>query len=304
VPRIVVVGSLNMDLVVRASRFALPGETITGRAFLTVLGGKGANQAVAARRLGAEVAMIGRVGDDPFGQALRRGLAAEGLDVRLVDVTPSASTGVALITVDDCGENTIVVVPGANGLVSSADIERALPVVAEADALLLQLEVPLPVVMDAARRAHAASVTVILNAAPAQPLPPMMLPLIDYLVVNETEVLDVAGFATDTPEAAARALQARGARTVVVTLGAAGALLLASDGTITSAAGFRVEAVDTTAAGDAFVGALAVALAEGATPAEALQFGNAAGAVTVTRPGAQPSLPTRAAVDALRASRC
>ena len=264
-PRIVVFGSLNMDLVVRASRFAQPGETITGSAFLTAPGGKGANQAVAARRLGADVAMIGRVGDDPFGQALRRGLAAEGLDVRLVDVTPSASTGVALITVDDSGENTIVVVPGANGLVSTEDIERALSVLTDADALLLQLEVPLPVVLSAARLARAASVPVILNAAPAQPLPSALLPLVDYLVVNETEVLDVAGLATDTPETASRALQARGARTIVVTLGAAGALLVSPDGTTTAADGFRVEAVDTTAAGDAFVGALAVALAEGAT---------------------------------------
>jgi ribokinase len=303
VPRIVVLGSLNMDLVVRATRFAQPGETIMGSDFLTAPGGKGANQAVAARRLGADVAIIGRVGDDAFGQVLRTGLAAEGLDVRLVDVTPSASTGVALITVDDSGENTIVVVPGANGLVDSEDLERALPAIADADALLLQLEVPLPVVMRAASHAHAARVAVILNAAPAQPLPSTLLPLVDYLVVNETEVIDLARPAGDTPEAAARALQARGARAVVVTLGAAGARLVSPDGTTVSAGGFRVEAVDTTAAGDAFVGALAVALAEGATPVEALQFGNAAGAVTVTRPGAQPSLPTRAAVDALLASR-
>ena len=302
-PRIAVLGSLNMDLVARAPRFLRPGETLLGHSFHTAPGGKGANQAVAARRLGAHVAMIGRVGDDAFGQALREGLEAEGLDVRHVDVTPSVSTGVALITVDDCGENTIIVVPGANGLVSMADVARAGPVVAQADVLLLQLEVPLPAVRDAARRARESGVAVILNAAPARPVDAGLLSLIDYLIVNETEAAEMASVDAGAPEIAARTLQDMGAHDVVVTLGAAGALLVAAGGATTSVPAFDVACVDTTAAGDAFVGAFAVALAEGLTPDAALRVGNAAGALAVTSAGAQPSLPTRAAVDALQAAR-
>lgn len=297
-PRIAVVGSLNMDLVVRAPRFAQPGETITGHRFLTVPGGKGANQAVAAQRLGGTVSMIGCVGEDAFGTALAQGLADEGIDVTTVDVRGGQASGVALITVDDAGENTIVVVPGANGTLGEADIARADAVIASATVLLLQLEVPMPAVVAAARLARQAGVCVVLNAAPAMPLPDALLALADYLVVNEVEVFSLSGpGASDLPSAMAT-LRARGAQTIVVTLGAAGARLLRGNGDPLMVRAHAVDVVDSTAAGDAFVGAYAVALAEGADDATALRRGNAAGAIAVTRPGAQPSLPTRAELDA------
>jgi ribokinase len=303
-PRIAVVGSLNMDLVVRAPRFASPGETITGDAFLTVAGGKGANQAIAARRLGADVVMIGRVGDDAFGTTLRQGLMDEGVDVRQVTVTSATATGVALITVDERGENTIIVVPGANGRCVAADIDDAWPLVQGADVLMLQLEVPLPVVTRAVTCARDAGVTVMLNAAPARPLDASLLSSIDYLIVNRTEAAVIAGLPlTAAPEDAARAVQACGARTVVMTLGAAGALSVGPGDDASAVPAFDVTAVDTTAAGDAFAGAFAVAVAERAATIEALRMGTAAGALAVMRAGAQPSLPTRADVQALRASR-
>ena len=301
--RIAVVGSLNMDLVVRTPRFARPGETLTGQQFGTAPGGKGANQAVSAQRAGAQVVMIGAVGADTFGEVLLKGLADEGIDVRHVTVTAHTPSGVALITVDDAGENTIIVVAGANATVTAHDVHRARPAVADADVLLLQLEVPLDVVEAAARLARDAGVRVILNAAPARPLSPTLLSLADYLVVNETEVLEVGQLPGMAPEQAARALQSRGAHGVVVTLGAAGALLVEGCGEVTTLDAHRVDVVDTTAAGDAFVGAFAVALAEGATATDALRLATAAGALAVTRAGAQPSLPTRAAVDALKDAR-
>jgi ribokinase len=297
-PRIVVVGSLNMDLVVRSPRFARPGETIAGTSFLTVPGGKGANQAVAAQRAGGEVAMIGGVGDDAFGVAMRQGLAKEGIDVEHLGVCAGVASGVALITVDDAGENTIIVVAGANGMVSTVDVAHARQTITAAQVVLLQLEVPMPVVEAAARVAHEAGRTVILNAAPAAPLAESLLPLVDYLVVNEIELLAIAGPAAQDEAVAIAMLRERGAGAVVVTLGAAGARLVPVDGPVTLIPAYPVDAVDTTAAGDAFVGAFAVALAEGVPVDDALRRGNAAGALTVTRAGAQPSLPTRAEVDA------
>ncbi|MEO8285281.1 MAG: ribokinase [Chloroflexota bacterium] len=298
-PRVVVVGSVNMDLVVRAPRFALAGETILGDAFETIPGGKGSNQAVAARRAGADVAMVGRVGGDEFGSTMRRTLSGEGISVEHVEIMDAEATGVALITVDGTGENTIIVVPGANGHLSPGDIEAAHAEIAAADILLMQLEIPLPAVERAAQLAHERGVTVILNAAPARPLPAHLLSMVDYLVVNETEARLMAGTGSDhaSPEEAARNLQALGARNVVVTLGHEGSLLVSDSGATVSAPAFTVHPVDTTAAGDGFVGALAVALAEGAEPADALRRGNAAGALAVTREGAQPSLPTRAEID-------
>ena len=292
-----------MDLVVRSPRFAAPGETLIGTAFLTVPGGKGANQAVAAQRLGARVAMIARVGDDAFGRSMRQRLQEEGLDVRYLAATPESSTGVALITVDDRGENTIIVVPGANGVLTADDVERASESIEDADVLMLQLEVPIQTVARAIAIAAAAGVTVVLNAAPAQPVGPALLSRIEYLIVNATEAATVARMPTDTAlEDAARVLHRRGARAVVVTLGAAGAVLLADGKAAVSVPAHQVPVVDTTAAGDAFAAAFAVAIAEGLTPADALQFGVAAGALAVTSVGAQPSLPTRAAVDALRST--
>jgi ribokinase len=295
--KVAVVGSINMDLVVRAPRFALAGETILGRTFHTIPGGKGANQAVAARRMGADVAMVGRVGSDQFGGTLRQNLANEGINVQHLPITGSESSGVALITVSDNGENTIIVVPGANGRLSPGDIEAARPLIAGADILLMQLEIPLPVVELAARTARESGVTVILNASPAQSLSPTLLSLVDYLVVNETEAFHMSGSGPASPEAAARTLQTTGARDVVVTLGADGSLFVPSGGNTISVPAFAVPAVDTTAAGDGFVGALAVALAGGMAAHEALRWGNAAGALAVTREGAQPSLPTFAEVE-------
>lgn len=291
-----------MDLVVRAPRFATPGETITGDVFLTVAGGKGANQAVAARRLGADVSMIGRVGDDAFGETLRQGLLAEGVDIRHVSITAATATGVALITVDGHGENAIIVVPGANGRCTPADIEDAGATIQAARVLMLQLEVPLEVVTRAARCARDAGATVILNAAPARALDAAVLSMVDYLIVNTTEAEVIAGVSRlSPPEVAARALRACGTPTVVVTLGDAGAVLIGPDDALITAPAFEVAVVDTTAAGDAFAGAFAVAIAEGAEPAEALRLGTAVGALAVTRAGAQPSLPTRAEANALRA---
>jgi ribokinase len=301
--RVAVVGSINMDLVVRAPRFPAGGETILGHGFGTIPGGKGANQAVAARRLGADVAMIGRVGGDPFGAALRQNLAREGIGTDGVVSDPARATGVALITVEDGGENTIIVVPGANGALTRADLDAARALLTGAAILLMQLEIPLDVVEGAAEQARAAGVTVLLNAAPAQPLPPRLLACVDYLVVNESEARLLAGADAAGPEDAARALRALGARHVVVTLGAAGAMLLGPDGGVVTAPGFRVQAVDTTAAGDGFVGAFAVALAAGRSGRDALRWGNAAGALAVTREGAQPSLPSRAELEAFLTSR-
>jgi ribokinase len=295
--RVVVVGSINMDLVVRAPRFPLAGETILGSGFRTIPGGKGANQAVAARRLGAEVAMIGRVGDDAFGVTLRQNLAAEGIRTDRLSADSTQATGVALITVDDSGENTIIVVPGANGRLTPADVEAAQAHITEADILLMQLEIPLDVVESAAQRARAGGTTVILNAAPAQPLPTGLLALVDYLVVNEVEAGLLAGSRAVPPAEAARALQALGARAVVVTLGPDGSLLIDQGGVSVTAPAFPVHAIDSTAAGDGFVGAFAVALAAGTSAAEALRWSNAVGALAVTRAGAQPSLPTRQEVE-------
>jgi ribokinase len=300
--KVAVVGSINMDLVVRAPRFALAGETILGHTFNTIPGGKGANQAVAARRQGADVCMIGRVGSDAFGEIMSRNLEREGINTERLLGEKGESSGVALITVDDNGENTIIVVQGANGRLAVADIEAARKLIAEADVLLMQLEIPLPVVESAAQAAREGGVTVILNAAPARPLSPQLLSLVDYLVVNETEVLLLArdtsvANSTISPEEAARALQRIGARNVVITLGEQGALLLSVNGSSVSVPAFRVLTVDTTAAGDAFVGAFAVRLAAGVEPGEALRWANAAGALTVIREGAQPSLPTFAEVE-------
>jgi ribokinase len=295
--KVAVVGSINMDLVVRVPRFPIAGETILGGVFQTIPGGKGANQAVAARRLGAAVTMIGRVGGDAFGGLLKRNLAQEGISTDRLTVDDEQATGVALITVETSGENTIIVVPGANGQMTTADIEAAQPLITGADILLMQLEIPLPVVQYAAALAQAAGVTLILNAAPAQPLPPALLAAIDYLIVNEVEAGLLAGTVTAPPEDAARALQVQGVQAVVVTLGAEGSVLVNQDGTSVAAPSFAVRPVDTTAAGDAFAGAFAVALAAGMAPEQALRWGNAAGALAVTRVGAQPSLPTRQEVD-------
>lgn len=291
---IVVFGSINMDLVVRTPRLPTPGETLTGHTFFTAPGGKGANQAVACARLGAPTRMVGRVGDDLFGEQLRASLRAAGVQDNGVLTTPGPS-GVALIAVDDAAENTIVIVPGANGAVGSDDIPRLEQALDGARVLLLQLEVPTAMVVAAARAAHARGVTVILDPAPALPLPDELWALTDILTPNESEATTLTGIPVHddrSAAAAARTLLARGVRTVIIKLGARGALVAAADGARMQSA-FTVTPVDTVAAGDAFNGGLAVALSEGRSFEEAIQWGLAAGALSVTKPGAQPSMPER-----------
>ena len=293
--RVTVVGSLNMDLVARAPRIPQPGETIIGGDFHTVPGGKGANQAVAAARLGAQVSMVGRVGRDAFADLLLNNLAAAGVDHTFVTQDPEAATGVALIVVDDAGQNSIVVASGANMRLSPADVDGADAAIAAADALLLQLESPLETVTRAAEVAHAHGVKVILNPAPARSLPGALLSLVDVLIPNESETALLTGMPVGDQaeaEAAATALRGLGVGTVILTLGERGALLAREEKTELFPA-FDVTSVDTTAAGDAFVGGFAVALAEGQSLAEAVRWGNAAGALATTKLGAQPSLPTR-----------
>ena len=301
---ITVVGSLNMDLIARTPRFPQPGETIIGSDFHTVPGGKGANQAVAAARLGAQVSMVGRVGRDGFAESLLNNLVAAGVDHAFVIQDPEAATGVALIAVDDAGQNSIIVASGANVRLSPTDVDGAEAAIAGADALLLQLESPLETVTRAAKAAHAHGVPVILNPAPARSLPDALLALVDVLIPNESETALLTGLPVGDPaeaEAAATALRGLGVGTVILTLGERGALLAREDGAEYFPA-FEVTPVDTTAAGDAFVGGFAVALGEGRSLAEAVQWGNGAGALATTRLGAQPSLPTRQDLEGLLAT--
>lgn len=290
-PRAVVVGSLNADLVTEVPRIPLPGQTLRASGLRRFTGGKGANQAVALARLGASVEMVGAVGDDAEGRAVRAELSRAGVSTRHVAVRPEAATGLAVVMVDEAGDNAIVVVPGANGqLVPGALPAASAAPLADADVLLTQLETPLPTVRSALRGGVDAGMLTVLNAAPAQPLPDELLSLVDILVVNEHEVRELSGCAE--PVAGARRLREHGAGVVVVTLGPAGAILTDSDESVT-VEGFSVSPVDTTGAGDCFVGALALALAQRWPPVAAMHFANAAAAVSVTRVGAQSAMPTR-----------
>jgi len=295
---VLVVGSLNMDLVVPVPRHPKPGETVVGGDLRRFPGGKGANQAVAAARLGARVRMIGRVGADAYGAELRRGLEAEGIET--ADVAElDAPTGVALIGVSEDGQNAIVVSPGANARLRPEDLapERFVG----AGVAVLQLETPLATVRRAAELGRAAGARVLLNAAPAQALPEGLLKAVDLLVVNEFEAAQVAGAREPEGPEEALALARELARRVpvaVVTLGARGLVWAGVEGEGVLPA-FEVRAVDTTAAGDAFVGGLAAALAAGEPLQPALRFASAAGALAATRPGAQPSLPHRREAEAL-----
>lgn len=300
-PRITVVGSLNIDLVAQAPRMPAPGETISGQEFQTVLGGKGANQAVAAAKLGARVTMVGRVGNDSFGQMQRRGMEALGIKTHLLTTDEDEPTGTALIIVDAQGQNSIVVVAGANGCLLPGDVEAARSAIGASDALLLQLENPIPAVQRAAEVAHELGVTVILNPAPAPegPVSASLLHNVDYLIPNELEAAALTGIQVTDQDGAKRAashLRGQGVETVILTLGAQGALAISPQGTVRAPA-FSVKAVDTTAAGDAFVAAFGVALCEGQSLPEILRFANAAGALATTRLGAQPSLPSREEVE-------
>jgi ribokinase len=298
--RVCVVGSINLDLVVQTPALPTPGQTIIGGPFATFGGGKGANQAVAAARAGAHTTLIGCVGSDNYGIGLRAALSND-IDTSQIVEREGVASGVALITVAPDGQNTIVVASGANATLSPADVDRALHAIAEADVLLLQLEVPLETSLHAATLARAAGTTVILNPAPAQALSDQLLQLVDVLVPNETEAGILSGIEPhdwDSAQAAAERLRGRGPATVIITLGSRGALLVQQDGARRVPA-FNVQAIDATAAGDAFVGALAVALAEGKLLPEALRWGSAAGALAATQTGAQPSLPSRARIEGL-----
>ena len=312
-PDILVIGSLNADLVVRAPRFPQPGETISGEDLQVIPGGKGANQSVAAARLGSSVSMLGRVGRDNFGDLLLNNLKSNQVDSQLVQ-RDDASTGTAIIIVDSNGQNSIVLSAGANGKVSSADI-ASFP---DHKLLLLQLEIPLETVLSAARRAHENGLRVILNPAPAQQIPVALIALADFIIPNETELSLLTGLPVNdvnSTEQAARKLLDQGAQNVIVTLGSKGALIVTSE-QVTHVNTYTVEVVDTTAAGDAFIGGFAAKLLESdsllsniqehtLTGTEALalqravQYGCACGALATTKFGAQPSLPTREDVEKL-----
>jgi ribokinase len=306
--RIVVLGSANMDLVVRQSRAARPGETMYGTSFATGAGGKGLNQAVAARRAGAEVGFLGCVGADGFGQSLAATLADAGVDARGLRVLESppelAATGIAAISVTDDGENSIVIVPGANGDDALTDGDRT--AISEAGVLLVQLERPLALVRQALEAARASGVRTILTPAPAVTEAAGLVDLCDIVVPNEGEAATLSGHASGDPEASARLLSSRaaggnGAGIAVVTLGSRGAVVARGGEIVHRVAPRAVDAVDTTGAGDTFVGALAAWLGRGAPLEDALDAATAAAAISVTRPGAAASMPTRDEIEAVLA---
>jgi ribokinase len=301
VARICVVGSINIDLVARGTRFPTVGETLIGTHFMTAPGGKGANQAVAASRLGAQVSMVGRVGTDHFAAQLIENLQKNQVNTTHIICTPQLNSGVALIMVDQDGQNTIMVVPGANMLLSPDDVHNAGEIITSADILLLQLESPIETVIEAARMAHEHKVKVILNPAPVMPVPASLWPYIDILIPNEHEAQILAGMVNIPqvdPSRVIDRLTKLGPGIIILTLGSKGALMNYAGESETVPA-FVVEPIDTTAAGDAFIGGFSVAIAEGLHLKDAVRWANACGALATTKMGAQPSLPNRLEVNQL-----
>ncbi len=304
-PRICVVGSINMDLVFRTPRMPVAGETISGHEFLQIAGGKGANQAVAAARAGAAVSMIACIGDDSYGQQSLQGLQSDSINCDHIQTIPACATGVAGIFVDDQGRNSIVIAPGANAHVSPAQITVASQAISGAQLLICQCETPLDSVIYAIGLATQHGIIVVFNPAPALALSDELLAQVHYLIVNETEARQLSGIAVTnlaTAQQASDHLRQRGASCVLLTMGEQGVMITDSNQSRHLAA-IRVQAVDTTAAGDTFVGAFATALCQGLSPIDAAQRAQYAAALTVTRLGAQSSIPDRAAVEQFIAQR-
>ena len=293
--KLVVIGSSNMDLVVSTEHFPLPGQTVMGKKFMTNFGGKGANQAVAASLLGGDVTFICKVGNDNYGREMIEKFQKDGIDTQYVTATDQAATGIAVITVDANGENTIVVASGANGLLASEDIRNAEPAISQADVLLMQLETPIEPLCTAAQMAHEKGKYVILNPAPAPkaPLPSDLLRHIDLIIPNETEATSITGIEISDLQSAERAMKALkevGAKDAMITLGEKG-VLAHEDGKVKLFPACKVQAIDTTAAGDTFCGALSVAICQGREMKEAIAFANKAAAYTVQHEGAQCAMP-------------
>lgn len=301
--KIVVVGSSNTDMVVHCPHLPKPGETVLGNDFAMNFGGKGANQAVAAAKLGGDVSFIAKLGEDVFGKHTLEMFKTIGIDTRNVTMSKEHPSGVALINIDACAENSISVAPGANMALSEADIDNARDVISQASVLLMQLETPIPTILYAAKMAKSYGVTVILNPAPApaSALPDELLRNVDIIIPNKTEAEIISGVSI-TDEAsemeAIREIDRKGVGVTIVTLGSKGALVC-EKGECCEVPSIKVKAVDTTAAGDTFCGAFCVALTEGKTLKEAVKFGNRAAAISVTRHGAQKSTPTRSELDAM-----
>ena len=293
--KLVVIGSSNMDLVVSTEHFPLPGQTVMGKKFMTNFGGKGANQAVAASLLGGDVSFICKVGNDNYGRDMIEKFQKDGIATQYITVTDQAATGIAVITVDANGENTIVVASGANSLLTSEDIRNAEPAISQADVLLMQLETPVEPLCTAAQMAHEKGKYVILNPAPApkKPLPTALLRHIDLIIPNETEATSITGVEITDLQSAERALEALkklGAKDAMITLGEKGVLAY-EDGKVKLFPACKVHAIDTTAAGDTFCGALSVAICQGQEKKEAIAFANKAAAYTVQHEGAQCAMP-------------
>jgi ribokinase len=299
---IVVMGSVNFDLVATAERVPLPGETLTGIDFATFHGGKGANQAVAVARLGYPVSMIAKVGDDDFGPGLKQALRKAGVDVRAVEIV-KGSSGVALINIGRDGQNNIVAVPGANGKVSGRDVRKNAGLLQKAGMILAQLEIPLDAMEALAGFARKNNIPLMLDPAPARELPADLMRSTTWITPNESETRVLCGLAHNepvTPATSSRCadlLMARGPKNVVIKMGVQGAYIATADGIREMARAFQVEVVDTTAAGDAFNAGFAVSLLSGKGPLEAARFAAAVAAISVTRKGAQPSMPTRREVE-------